>query len=1171
VALEDSLRSVRDRRGLRVNEDLIVWAARLESGRRSSGRAGVTAEILQDTWRRMHITVSAQENADLMTIIEEARQQDAAPAAAPAAAPQQQAPVNGSAEHAQPGPPSWYSAPPVVPAAPATPADNAADATQLVGSGTVAAADPRVEEPAAEQVSPNGGPSWYSSPPQTAAPHTPATPQPPQPPQPPAAPRVEHAAPRVEHTAPRVEHTAPRVEHTAPRVEHTAPRVEHPAPRVEQTGPPLSALHKPGPVTPAPVPSGPLPDAAMFSGEADVFAPVDGYIGLAAQVDRVNLMWEPADPAGAGVVLYLVVGTHSAVPNTAAEGERLAVTAECLLAAPPGYRYYAVFAYRGSSPLAAAQDRAATRLAVGQVVPPPINVQYLVNPDSVVLEWRQPPDVTGVQLRRSRPDEPLPPFEDSTLVKPVQPGQTTFLDQDVEPGASYVYELVCLANAPRVDGGVDRSPAWSSGPLVVPAVPQRVLDLTGTIADVDDKVRCTVSWTTVRRGKVDIYAKPGSPGRLGELSPDEVLDAAGLSRLPLGNRVVWSPRSEGGRDLLEGFAVDTSASSEWCYTPVTETAGRFAVGPSLVLTHVGTIPAVDLTDRIAWQFLRFEWPAGATEVMAEVGGQLLERISRERWQLYGGLRLNLPPHRCTVRLWGSRTYRGVALHGRPIDVPYTGRQLLYYMFEWDQTGRATGVRVRSETPLTGLTVSVVGGTELAPLSQSQLGRPGFGPVATFQIPAGGLPPEGTRYPLETPPQARFLKLVARADNGLPVATWEWSEQPPAAPRVSRRCPNCLAPPDPKAQYFRCSRQGNCLEAEDTLLTKVRGTRTLAKPWTSVDLRPSGPVGQVECEHCGVTTRDEFCKQCGETFPMPDWWQYTSAAATLLGPPHSGKTSMLQAISYSLLEGLAESWGGHADALDPVSRATMRRYHDDWIGGALQAGTISAAQNRNLLRPIEFSVKFAGSQRPVAFSLFDVAGEDTGEAERLEVYESSMLNGDALIYLVDPLEIEEIRRALDGFVNLPDPVGVSPVQALQNVITVLRRRFGSSVPLPTRLAVVFSKFDAIQQATSVPGSPVVGALPPGCALLRDPYANPSGPLAGAEVFDAVDGLSVHHEARTLLSLLGGQTLLNLVESNFPMHHYFVSSSTGHTPANNKMHSTARAPHRLLDPLRWVIQG
>ncbi|MTD14967.1 hypothetical protein GIS00_13560 [Nakamurella sp. YIM 132087] len=1297
MALEDSLRTVRDRLGLRVNEDLIVWAARLETGRRRSGRPGVTPEILQDTWRRMHITVSDRENQDLMTVLEQARdleeQEVAAPAAPAAPAVPTAVPVAADPSPAPSGPPSWYTPPSRTaqpePVAgdrhPAQAPGAQAPIPQTPNAQTPNAQSPIPQTPNAQSpipqtataqppgpAAPTSLPAWYTPPgvtpeppplpertvpPESTTPTAPpaalpggatgpfaAAPAPtstgafvPPTADPPPHPATVSAAPGTGPTAapPRSTDraTPDRPDHQPPtppsqqlpsqqlpsrQMTDPEPRTA-PPPTGSPTGQPLPSAQGTSPAqgtssahatssaqstlpaaTPPPPPppvrppvtnsgphtgahpggftppghtggfakqTGPLPEPSMFAGDADVFGNVDGYIGLTVHPDRVQLMWDPADP-GPGILLYLVVGTRTEIPHTADQGERLAVTADPVAVVAPGYRYYAVFAYRGASPMAAARDPQAVRQAIGQVVPGPDSVDFVVNPDSVVLEWRRPAGVTGVQLRRSRADEPLPTFEDATLVKPVEAGQSSYLDKDVEPGRSYVYELVCLAGAPRPEGGTDRSPAWSSGTVVIPAMPERVTDLQGSLSDAGTSVQCRLSWPKVARGRVSIFHRPGTPGQLGELAPDQILTAAEIDRLPLGNRIVWGLTGDGNRDVLDGFAIDVAESPEWCFTPVTEMAGRFAVGPSQVLTHVGAIGAIELTDRIFWQFLRFEWPTGAAEVIAEVDGAVT-RTSRERFELYGGVRLTLPPHRGTIRLHGVRTYRGVTLRGRPAEVAYPGRQVVFYQFEYGPTG-VRAVYLRPEIPLPPIGLVLGGGTDLQPLSLRELGSgTEFGTVASMTLPSDGPPGEWFRWEVTVPPQARQLKVFGHANSGEEIALVEWmAPGSPAPQRVSRRCPHCLAPPNPENQYFRCGSEGTCQPAEDTLLTRIRGTRTLAKPWTMQALESTGPVGSVHCRHCGTVTRDEFCLSCGETFPHADWWQTNSYAATLLGPRRSGKTSMLQAQSYALLEGLAESWGGYAAPLDAGSRARMKRYHDEWETGRLQLGTTSVQQNRDLLRPLQFSVRFPQQQRPVAFSLFDVAGEDMEDPELLANYSHSMLNGDALIYLVDPLQITEVRTALDGFVTLPPGGGATPVQGLHNVITVLRGRFGGTGPLPVRLAVVFSKFDALQQASSSPGSPIAGALPFGSAVLRDPYSDPA---AAPVVFDPVDGNAVHQEARTLLSQLGGSSILHLVESNFATYRYFVTSSTGHTPASNTMHSTARAPHRLFDPLRWVIQG
>ena len=120
----------------------------------------------------------------------------------------------------------------------------------------------------------------------------------------------------------------------------------------------------------------------------------------------------------------------------------------------------------------------------------------------------------------------------------------------------------------------------------------------------------------------------------------------------------------------------------------------------------------------------------------------------------------------------------------------------------------------------------------------------------------------------------------------------------------------------------------------------------------------------------------------------------------------------------------------------------------------------------------------------------------------------------------------------------------------------------------KLAVILSKFDALQALSDVEGSEWSQIMSnAGAAYLRDNSAS--------RHYDDNDGQLLHEETRSLLLRLHGAPIVTAVENPSSgvrlTHRYFAVSALGQPPAGKRLNSRGIAPFRCADPLRWVTSA
>jgi Double-GTPase 2 len=381
--------------------------------------------------------------------------------------------------------------------------------------------------------------------------------------------------------------------------------------------------------------------------------------------------------------------------------------------------------------------------------------------------------------------------------------------------------------------------------------------------------------------------------------------------------------------------------------------------------------------------------------------------------------------------------------------------------------------------------------------------------------------------------------------------------PPLAPGEVR-CTRCLQAQPELPQVFRCA--GRCAPLPDPVRSAFLGEPVSTRPL----FRLTGPPMHIAgCPDCGVPSSDLVCTHCHALLP-PNSTVTDPVSLTVVGARGTGKTTYLLALVAWLQQVWGPATGATAVPLDGATATRLAAMRAHLAAGRTVAATPTAAADPQVLDPLLFRLDQRHG-RVRALAVHDVAGEDLEDPRAVRAHAPTLERTDALLFLLDPLQIRSVRHLLDGQVPLP-PLAGDPLAVLENVVVEVRRRTGGSGRLPVPALVALSKLDGVQRGVRSPGTELSGLLDGGSALMHDPT-----PPAGLEL-DPADRAQTHEETRSLLLRLGATQFVRAVESTFARTEYFALSALGHAPAGGTVLSEAGiSPFRVADPLRWLVDA
>lgn len=378
-----------------------------------------------------------------------------------------------------------------------------------------------------------------------------------------------------------------------------------------------------------------------------------------------------------------------------------------------------------------------------------------------------------------------------------------------------------------------------------------------------------------------------------------------------------------------------------------------------------------------------------------------------------------------------------------------------------------------------------------------------------------------------------------------------------------RCPSCFHQLTNAAYAWRCA-SGQCQPVPDPVASAFAGAEATTTPIRRVERPPGAPRGwapspDTSCPRCHLASH-EICPDCHYELP-PGWRSSSTVCIAMAGGRFTGKSVYIGVLVKQLAE-LAERL---STTLVAATETTTRVYATVYERALFEqrgilASTPSARTEGSYQRePLIFSLGMVKGRR-LNIVLRDVAGEDLENVSADVAHLAFFAHADGVVFLFDPLRVREVREQLHDLVPQQQLQGGDPLTVLSNLLRII----GTGRP---RLAVVLSKFDALQALKAVSGTAWSRVMSnAGAAFMRDPGI-------GSGRYDADDGELLHLEVRSLLQRLNAGPLVTSLErpnSGIAVtHRFFAVSALGESPNGESLHARGISPFRCLDPALWIL--
>jgi Double-GTPase 2 len=389
------------------------------------------------------------------------------------------------------------------------------------------------------------------------------------------------------------------------------------------------------------------------------------------------------------------------------------------------------------------------------------------------------------------------------------------------------------------------------------------------------------------------------------------------------------------------------------------------------------------------------------------------------------------------------------------------------------------------------------------------------------------------------------------------------------------CPYCFARVPVQRIEFRCmgraGRAPGCAPELDERLAEYLGS-TAGASLPPVFSAP-GRGGRADCPECGRTSGRRVCPHCHNPLPSA-YCEAPGRIVALVGAKNAGKSTYIAVLLHELMNRVGTELEASLVACDD---RTIDRYKRDFARPLyderrLLPTTTSAAtapreplvylltRTRHARRrpPARLARLARGRERTesLALVLFDTAGEDLRSRDVRDLHLRYLEAADAIVFLVDPLELPGARAAVRDEAAgppaaPPDPDG-EPINVIARVTEALRQRRGARPGrrLEVPVAVALTKIDALAPA-----------------LTRQSALHRSRPSPGT--LDLDDREAVDAQVRGLLHEWQAGQLDVYLRQQYTEYALFGVSALGGMPSGGRVGTGGVRPHRVEDPLLWLL--
>jgi Double-GTPase 2 len=372
------------------------------------------------------------------------------------------------------------------------------------------------------------------------------------------------------------------------------------------------------------------------------------------------------------------------------------------------------------------------------------------------------------------------------------------------------------------------------------------------------------------------------------------------------------------------------------------------------------------------------------------------------------------------------------------------------------------------------------------------------------------------------------------------------------------CPYCYRAFSEREILFRCAGdpapgRAACDMDTDPVLQREMNVATPVLPVFESSARRD----EAQCKWCRGITAYQVCPNCHSSLP-PKFASVDSRLIALVGSSEAGKTAFMTVLIHELRRSIGASLESATRAADATTQDRFdRRYERPlYQDGSLFQRTATAGQE--YIRPLVFRFTMPGRSRvrarsqEILLSFADSAGEDLASTDKLDLMARYLAAADAVVVMVDPLQIEDVRHRITAQIALPARPGPAydPVASVERITRLLTAVSRSDV-IDKPMAVTVTKLDALWDL-----------LPEDSCLRRVSPAT--------SVFDLADSDEVQHEVRNFLAANRADAINRTMMRRYSNSRYFAVSALGAPPtSSNSLSRREIQPHRIADPMLWIL--
>lgn len=387
-------------------------------------------------------------------------------------------------------------------------------------------------------------------------------------------------------------------------------------------------------------------------------------------------------------------------------------------------------------------------------------------------------------------------------------------------------------------------------------------------------------------------------------------------------------------------------------------------------------------------------------------------------------------------------------------------------------------------------------------------------------------------------------------------------------RQAVTCPYCFEAVAPQRILFRCRGRAGRTRGCEPVLDEELAAYTGSTAGASLPpvFAAAGRGGRASCPDCGQPTGNRACPECHNPLPSA-YCDSPGRIVALVGAKNAGKSTYIAVLLHELMNRVGTELDASLVACDD---RTIERYKRDFARPLLEERrllptTASAATGpREPLVYLLTRTRRTRFARPrndsLALVLFDTAGEDLRSREVRDLHLRYLEAADAIIFLVDPLELPGARAGLlDAVPGAPavpgDDPDSEPINVIARVTEALRQRRGAARTGPgdrlrVPVAVALTKIDVLRPA-----------------LLRQSALHRS--RSGSGVLDLDDREAVDAQVRALLHDWQAGQLDTYLSQQYAEHALFGLSALGGLPEEDRVGAGGVRPYRAEDPLLWLL--